>query len=124
MFAHQIYLDRTMRGSRRFTDEEKLRLKILFSHVQFFKPLDSSVMDMLLNKSSVVEVPAGRLVYQENEIVNFMYVILSGSCLVLKSKDEAQDQLDSDPYRLEASKLPRKGPKDPLDENLPVGEIY
>ena len=72
----------------------------LVSKIPFFKPFDKEITEKLLSTASIVQIPAGRYVYKEDDIINFMYIIFSGSCLVTKKNNNSDPEIDLDPYKL------------------------
>lgn len=80
----KIYQQRTLSGLHTLGEAGLNYMVNIAKRLPFFKPFSNEIISELLTKASVSTLKQNTSIYKEDEIVNYMYVIIKGACSLFK----------------------------------------
>jgi CRP-like cAMP-binding protein len=90
----QIYTQKKISGSKGVGAAGMAYLIREIGLMPFFKPFDQKIVEQMLDQASYASFPPNRIVYTEEEIVNYMYLVLSGRCVLFKQEKPGGEDED------------------------------
>lgn len=82
--ADQIYRKKVFRDRKNLDKDSLEYMTEVAKRIPYLKILPTDVVHRVLHEASAVWARDGEVIYKDDDIVSFMYVVLSGCCTVYK----------------------------------------
>ena len=86
LVIEQIFTQKMLSASKELGKDGIKYMKSITSRIPFFYPFSDSVVEEMLNAARVIRVNKSMNIYKSDEIVNFMYIILKGKCVIFNKE--------------------------------------